>query len=107
MPTSRLVAGSALAAAALLLAACAGERASPPAAAAAPSPAADERSLPVRAYVVARRTLEREVLVAGSVEPLRAIQLAARTDGVVAEVLVEAGDRVSAGQLLARIDVSE
>ncbi|MCE3003385.1 MAG: biotin/lipoyl-binding protein [Xanthomonadaceae bacterium] len=105
MPTSRLVAGSALAAAALLLAACAGERASPPAA--APSPAADERSLPVRAYVVARRTLEREVLVAGSVEPLRAIQLAARTDGVVAEVLVEAGDRVSAGQLLARIDVSE
>jgi len=105
VPTSRLVAGSALAAAALLLAACAGERASPPAA--APSPAADERSLPVRAYVVARRTLEREVLVAGSVEPLRAIQLAARTDGVVAEVLVEAGDRVSAGQLLARIDVSE
>ncbi len=69
--------------------------------------AEDERSYPVRAYVVERRTLERNVLVAGTVEPLRSIRLAARTDGVVAEVAVEAGDRVRAGQLLARIDVSE
>lgn len=101
-----------LVAAAALLAACGGNRPAGSGVAAAPGPAAagrggDERSLPVRAYVVARRTLEREVLVAGSVEPLRSIQLAARTDGVVAEVAVEAGDRVRAGQLLARIDVSE
>jgi RND family efflux transporter MFP subunit len=90
------------------LIACGGEPAPP--AAGGPGPGAraqDERSMPVRAYVVARRTLEREVLVAGSVEPLRAIQLAARTDGVVDEVAVEAGDRVRAGQVLARIDVSE
>lgn len=40
-------------------------------------------------------------------EPQRSIQLAARTDGVIAEVNVEAGDRVRAGQRLARIDVSE
>lgn len=66
-----------------------------------------ERSLPVRAYTVARRTLEREVLVAGTVEPLRSIALAARTDGVVERVLVEAGDRVRSGQLLAAIDVRE
>lgn len=66
-----------------------------------------ERQLPVRAYTVARRTLEREVLVAGTVEPLRSIELAARTDGVVERVLVEAGDRVRAGQLLATIDVRE
>ena len=66
-----------------------------------------ERSFPVRAYTVAPRTLDRTVLVAGTVEPLRSIQLAARTDGVVAEVDVEAGDRVRAGQRLARIDVSE
>lgn len=90
------------------LIACGGEPA-PPAAGGPGSGARaqDERSMPVRAYVVARRTLEREVLVAGSVEPLRAIQLAARTDGVVDEVAVEAGDRVRAGQVLARIDVSE
>lgn len=90
------------------LVACDGGPARP--AAGGPGPGArapDERSMPVRAYVVARRTLEREVLVAGSVEPLRGIQLAARTDGVVAEVAVEAGDRVRAGQVLARIDVSE
>ncbi len=78
----------------------------------APTPASGrdaqtERTLPVRAYTLSPRTLGRGVLVAGSVEPLRSIQLAARTDGVVAEVAVEAGDRVRAGQLLARIDVSE
>lgn len=67
----------------------------------------ESRSLPVRAYTVARRTLEREVLVAGTAEPLRSIALAARTDGVVERVLVEAGDRVRSGQLLAAIDVRE
>jgi RND family efflux transporter MFP subunit len=67
----------------------------------------DERVLPVRAYTLAARTLDRSILVAGTVEPLRSIQLAARTDGVVAQVDVEAGDRVRAGQRLARIDVSE
>lgn len=97
-------------AAAFALAGCGSE--TPPTAPApqggpGPGAAGGERSFPVRAYVVDRRNLEREVLVAGSVEPLRAIQLAARTDGVVAEVAVEAGDRVRAGQLLARIDVSE
>jgi RND family efflux transporter MFP subunit len=81
---------------------------STPEAQAVPSPRAQtERSQPVRAYTLAPRTLGRSVLVAGTVEPLRSIQLAARTDGVVAEVNVEAGDRVEAGQLLARIDVSE
>lgn len=84
------------------------EPASSPASGAGRAPQAEvERGFPVRAYVVERRTLERSVLVAGTVEPLRSIQLAARTDGVVAEVAVEAGDRVRAGQLLARIDVSE
>lgn len=89
---------------ALLLSACADSGSTP----ASPAPAArEERSLPVRAYTLAPRTLGRGVLVAGTVEPLRSIQLAARTDGVVADVAVEAGDRVRAGQVLARIDVSE
>lgn len=66
-----------------------------------------ESSLPVRAFIVSRQDLSRRIQVASPVEPLRQIELAARTDGIVSEVLVEAGDRVSAGQLLARIDVSE
>jgi RND family efflux transporter MFP subunit len=109
MPTVMLIRRAAVAALGLclLLTACGESRTS-----AAPGPAARgggdaERVLPVRAYTLATRTLDRSVLVAGTVEPLRSIQLAARTDGVVAEVDVEAGDRVRAGQRLARIDVSE
>lgn len=91
------------------LAACSDSSPAPAARAqaAADGAAPEERGKPVRAYTLAPRTLGRSVLVAGTVEPLRSIQLAARTDGVVAEVEVEAGDRVRAGQLLARIDVSE
>jgi RND family efflux transporter MFP subunit len=107
----RCSAVAALLCAAVLLSACSqGEGPSGAASAAAqvpPAEAEQERSRPVRAYTLAPRTLGRSVLVAGTVEPLRSIQLAARTDGVVAEVAVEAGDRVRAGQLLARIDVSE
>ena len=64
-------------------------------------------SLPVRSYEVSRRDLSRHVQVASPVEPLRTVQLAARTDGIIESVEVEAGDRVEAGQLLAQIDVSE
>ncbi|MEN1728082.1 MAG: efflux RND transporter periplasmic adaptor subunit [Pseudomonadota bacterium] len=64
-------------------------------------------SLPVRAYEVARLDLSRHIQVASPVEPLRTVQLAARTDGIIETVSVEIGDRVEAGQLLAQIDVSE
>lgn len=97
---------AALIACALLSACSGGERPADAAQAARPGEG-ETRSAPVRAYTLAPRTLDRSVLVAGTVEPLRSIQLAARTDGVVAEVAVEAGDRVRAGQRLARIDVSE
>ncbi|MDT8408371.1 MAG: efflux RND transporter periplasmic adaptor subunit [Wenzhouxiangellaceae bacterium] len=76
-----------------------------------PEPSAQSRperaSLPVRAFEVSRRDLEQRIQVAAPVEPLRDIQLAARTEGIIAEVFAEVGDRVRAGQLLARIDVSE
>lgn len=107
---ARCSAVAALLCAAVLLSACSGGDGPASTTAAAQSPRAEadeERSRPVRAYTLAPRTLGRSVLVAGTVEPLRSIQLAARTDGVIAEVAVEAGDRVRAGQLLARIDVSE
>ena len=64
-------------------------------------------SLPVRAYEVKRRDLSRHIHVASPVEPLRTVQLAARTEGIIESVEVEAGDRVESGQILARIDVSE
>jgi RND family efflux transporter MFP subunit len=66
-----------------------------------------EPTMPVRAFTVSRQDLSRRVQVASPVEPLRSIELAARTDGIVADVSVEAGDPVRQGQLLARIDVRE
>ncbi|MCG6116772.1 MAG: efflux RND transporter periplasmic adaptor subunit [Aquimonas sp.] len=71
------------------------------------SNSAERSGLPVRGYRVEPRTLERRVDVAGTVAPLQVVALAARTDGVLDEVRVEEGDRVVAGQLLARIDVRE
>jgi RND family efflux transporter MFP subunit len=71
------------------------------------APMARDPSLPVRAFIVSRQDLSRRVQVASPVEPLRTIELAARTDGIVADVAVEAGDAVQAGQVLARIDVRE
>ena len=76
----------------------------------APSPGSRSEgraSLPVRAYEVERRDLSRHIQVASPVQPLRTVQLAARTEGIIESVAVEAGDRVEAGQLLAQIDVSE
>lgn len=76
----------------------------------AAEPAAEnraERSLPVQALEVAPRDLSRVIQVSSMVEPLRTIRLAARTDGVLTDVLVEEGDEIGAGQVLARIDVRE
>lgn len=86
----------------VLLMACGGDEAE------APGSRGDGRpSLPVRAFEVRQRDLSRNIQVASPVEPLRTIALAARTDGIIDSVEVEAGDRVEAGQLLAQIDVSE
>lgn len=50
---------------------------------------AQPQSLPVRAFIVSRQDLSPRIQVAAPVEPLRRIQLAARTDGIVSEVMVE------------------
>lgn len=71
------------------------------------SNAREERTLPVRGVSVDPRDLSRTVQISAPVEPLRTIRLASRTSGVLTEVLVEEGDPVSSGQILARIDVSE
>ncbi len=64
-------------------------------------------ALPVQAVEVVPRDLSRSVQVSAPVEPLRSVRLAARTDGVLTYVGVDAGDWVEAGHTLARIDVSE
>ncbi|MCH8476259.1 MAG: efflux RND transporter periplasmic adaptor subunit [Opitutales bacterium] len=64
-------------------------------------------SLPVQAVEISSRDLSRSVQVSAPVEPMRSVRLAARTDGVLTYVGVEAGDRVRPGQLIARLDVSE
>lgn len=87
----------------ILLVGCSNDASGP----AAGAPSAREPSLPVRAFIVSRLDLSRRVQVASPVEPLRTIELAARTDGIVSEVTVEAGDRVEQGQVLARLDVRE
>lgn len=73
----------------------------------APDRASQERALPVQAIEVTPRDLSRRVQLSAPVEPFRTIRLAARTEGILTEVLVEEGDDVTAGQLLARIDVRE
>lgn len=64
-------------------------------------------SLPVQAAEVVPRDLSRSIRVSAPVEPLRTIRLATSVEGIVAEVLVEEGDRVGAGEVVARLDVAE
>ena len=66
-----------------------------------------ERALPIQAITVRLHDLSRSVEVSAPVEPYRIIRLASRTDGVLTEVGVEAGDRIAAGAVLAQIDVRE
>ena len=61
--------------------------------AAAPIPVAVSAALP--------RDLARTVTVTGPIEPIRAVSVNAQTAGTVESVLVEEGDRVRSGQLLA------
>ncbi|HKL53435.1 MAG TPA: biotin/lipoyl-binding protein, partial [Wenzhouxiangellaceae bacterium] len=89
-------------AAAMLLSACGSDSAST-----GQQNTRERSSLPVRAYEVSQRDLSRRIQLSSPVETLRTIALAARTAGIVREVFVETGDRVSAGQLLAELDVRE
>lgn len=98
---SGLAVAAGLAAAALLLPGC-GERAR----AAAP-PAEPEAALPVRAAPVERGAVSRPVQAAGTVAAKREYDLAFRTGGILAEVRVEAGDRVRRGQVLAALDATD
>ncbi|GGC90075.1 efflux RND transporter periplasmic adaptor subunit [Halopseudomonas salina] len=66
-----------------------------------------QTATPIAAFEVTRRDLSRPLRLAATVEPAVVISLAARTEGTVREILVEEGDRVEAGQLMAQLDVAE
>jgi len=66
-----------------------------------------ERGVAVAVFEVVARDLSLSIEVTGAVEPIREVRLAARMSGIVSDVRVEEGDRVRAGAVLARFDVSE
>lgn len=86
--------GAALAAAMLALLAACGEE--------PPPPAAGPR--PVRVVTVEQRQGGEVVSITGTVEAQTEVNLAFRIDGRMTERLVNVGDRVTAGQVVARLD---
>lgn len=66
-----------------------------------------EYRLPVQAAEVVPRDLSRSIRVSAPVEPLRTIRLATSVEGIVRDVLVEEGDRVQVGAVVAQLDVAE
>ena len=67
---------------------------------------ADQPEQEVRSVVVERGTLLVTVLANGNIEPLAEVNLVFDVGGQVAEVPVEIGDRVEAGDVLARLDTA-
>jgi HlyD family secretion protein len=59
---------------------------------------------PLAVTEVVRRNLEIVAEAAGTLEPLRSVQVMSKASGEVVEVLVDTGDRVEPGALIARID---
>jgi RND family efflux transporter MFP subunit len=62
------------------------------------------RSAPVRIAVAGEQSVRQELEFASSVSALRAASLSPATAGLVAELRVDAGDRVEAGEVLIRLD---
>jgi membrane fusion protein (multidrug efflux system) len=94
---------------AALLTGCCGRGAEAAAEAPAASPAADTRAdstvaLPVVGALVRRGDPVLSVRATGAVRAERQVTLKVETQGTVAEVLVRPGERVTAGQVLVRLD---
>lgn len=66
-----------------------------------------ERLTAVAGYEVRTRDLSRIVTLSGHVEPLRYVTIGSRMAGTIVSLSVEEGDRVTTGQIVARLDVSE
>ena len=70
-------------------------------------PGSARQSTPIAAVELQPRDLSRELALSGSVEPRVRIRLASRTSGTLRRVGPEEGDRVSVGEVLAELDMSE
>lgn len=72
----------------------------------APAASADERK-PVRVLTAGTETAIPEIRATGLVASQEEARLGFKSGGVIAAVLVDAGDRVQRGQVLARLDATE
>jgi HlyD family secretion protein len=61
-----------------------------------------ELTIPVR-----RQDLSQRLRVSGQVQPIRQVNVSPREAGLIAELFADQGDRVEAGQLLARMDYGD
>ncbi len=68
--------------------------------------AGQQQAAALRTEVIGRGDLVAAVSATGSIQPERQTNLFFQAAGTVAEVRVESGDRVEAGQLLARLDAT-
>jgi HlyD family secretion protein len=59
---------------------------------------------PSKLAQVDRGDLARSVVATGKIEPLTKVEVKSKASGIVQKLLVEAGDRVKAGQILAELD---
>ncbi|MEP6881405.1 MAG: efflux RND transporter periplasmic adaptor subunit [Dokdonella sp.] len=66
--------------------------------------AAADSSVPVEAVPVARRSISASYSGTATLEPESEAQVAAKISGVLLKLMVEEGDQVKAGQVLARLD---
>ena len=67
-----------------------------------------EETLPqMRVVKVARSPVNSDLVLPGSIQPITEAPVLARTDGYIKRRLVDIGDRVKSGQLLAEIDAPE
>jgi HlyD family secretion protein len=74
-------------------------------AAASPLACAKKQPAPLwEAMPVARRELDVSISAAGLIEPIQTVEVKSKASGEIMEMLVETGDDVRPGQLLARID---
>lgn len=85
----------------LALGACSGPDESAPSASQSPV------ATPVAAVEIHPRDLSRQLSISGTVEPRMSVRLAARTSGAVESVLVEEGQMVEQGAVLATLDMAE
>lgn len=99
-PTTRKLAAAALAAAVLIAGAACKKSAAKPDAAAAPAFGA----APVKIFPAARERITEKITYTGTLEALNKINITPETGGKIARILVEAGDRVAKGQLLAELE---